>query len=66
MNEKINQLINFALKNEMIKKEDEYYSINKLLDLLKIDRFKRCEVDDISLYDILDSMLKYACEKELI
>ncbi|MGM9536614.1 MAG: UDP-glucose--hexose-1-phosphate uridylyltransferase [Intestinibacter sp.] len=66
MNEKINQLINFALENKMIKKEDESYSVNLLLDLLKVDSFERCEVDDISIYDILDDMLEYACEKGLI
>ena len=66
MNEKINQLIQFALENKMIEKEDVNYSINLLLDLFKIDHFEKKETEPLSLYDILNDMLDYACKNELI
>lgn len=66
MNTKINQLIQYALKNNMIDIEDTYYSINLLLDLFKLDSFEKQTVEDASIYEILDSMLEYAIQNHLI
>ena len=66
MNTSINQLINYALKNRMIEKEDRFYAVNQLLDLLKIDTFEEEITEDISLYEILDNILNYGVEKRLI
>lgn len=66
MNIKINQLIQYALKNNMIDIEDTYYSINLLLDLFKLDSFEKQTVEDASIYEILDSMLEYAIQNHLI
>ena len=66
MNTKINQLLEYALKNGMIEKYDYDYSANLLIDLFGIQEFKREEVEDCSIYEILDFMLDYAVEKGMI
>ena len=66
MNKRINQLVDYAIKNEMISQEDICYSVNLLLDVLKIDTFEREEVEEASIYDILDDLLDCAVEKGLI
>ena len=65
MNTILNQFIQYALKNQMINQADVTYSVNLLLDLLKIDSFEEQKVEDASLYDLLDAMLDYAVEKGL-
>lgn len=64
MNTKINQLLEYALKNGMIEKYDYDYSANLLIDLFGIQEFKREEVEGCSIYEILDFMLDYAVEKK--
>lgn len=66
MNTAINQLISFALQKNMIRKEDKYYAINLLVDLLKLDHFQEEDVEDESLYDILDKMLDYVVSQGMI
>ena len=57
MNTKINQLLEYALKNGMIEDYDYDYSANLLIDLFGIHEFKKEEVEDCSIYEILDFML---------
>lgn len=66
MNTRINQLLDYGLKNSMITEDDVAYSANLLLDLLKIDTFERVESEPASIYDILDDLLAYSVEKGLI
>ncbi len=66
MNKRINQLLDYGLKNGMISKEDVAYSANLLLDVLKLDAFERVESKEASIYDILDDILKFSVEKGLI
>lgn len=66
MNTTINQLITFALHNNMINEEDINYSVNLLLDLFKLDYFEQENVEEISIYEILDKMLEYAVSNHLI
>ena len=66
MNTAINQLIQFALNRQMIKKEDVYYSVNQLLDLFHLSDFKEEDTSNVSLYTILDAMLDYAVKTNLI
>lgn len=64
MNKKINQLLEYALKNGMIEEYDYDYAANLLIDLFGIHEFKREEVEDCSIYEILVFMLDYAVEKK--
>ena len=66
MNTKINQLLEYALENGMIEDYDYDYSANLLIDLFGIQEFKREQVEDCSIYEILDFMLDYAVEKGMI
>jgi len=66
LNTAINQLIQFALKNQMIHKYDTCYSVNLLLDLFHLNEFKEEEVSSTTLYEILDTMLDYAVKNGII
>ena len=66
MNTKINQLINYGLENQMISLYDVDYSINMLLDLLKLDCFERTTVEKIDYYLLIEDMLDYAVKVGLI
>ena len=68
MNLQISRLIHFALKKGMIHEEDVDYSVNLLLDLFHLDSFEMQEVSEdlVECTPILDAMLEYAVQKELI
>ena len=66
INTAINQLITFALQKNMILEEDANYSINLLVDLFKLNHFEKEVVEEVSLYDILDTMLDYAVHNGII
>lgn len=68
MNKSINRLITFALKKKMICEEDIDYSVNLLLDLFGLTDFYLEAVDeDLEVCTpILDDMLEYAVEHEII
>ncbi len=67
INIEINRFLNFAIQKYLIKKEDEYYSANLLLDVLKVEEFTPVEINETLpiAHDILENMLDYAVEKEL-
>ncbi len=58
----IASLIKYALKTGLIKKEDEIYSVNRLLGILKLDGYEEGTADDRPLNEILDSICDYAYE----
>ncbi len=66
MNEKINQLLIYALKNKMIESSDWNYCANLLIDLFKMDQYEKQEVEECSIYEILDCMLEYAIKNGMI
>ncbi|MCD7892529.1 MAG: UDP-glucose--hexose-1-phosphate uridylyltransferase [Erysipelotrichaceae bacterium] len=66
MNTYINQLINYAMSYQMIENDEIDYSINLLLDLFQLNDFIRIEVENDSIYHILDHMLDYAVENKII
>ncbi len=67
MNREINRLLHFALQQGLITKEDEYYSANLLLDLLKVEEFSPITIEETlaTPHDILENMLDDAVEKGL-
>ena len=69
INDKIFQLVSYAEKNGIIKKEDRIYAINKILEILQLDEYTEpdnppgeCE----SLEDILSPICDFAFEKGLL
>lgn len=68
INYEINRLLNFALQNNLIEKEDVIYCSNMIIGLLNIDDFVSEPVDEKldTAAPILDNILNYAVEKNMI
>lgn len=68
MNITINELLDYALHHNMITQYDVEYCANRLIDLLKIDEFKR-EITGFkkeSCVSLLEVLLDYAVKIEII
>ncbi|MFR1448525.1 MAG: UDP-glucose--hexose-1-phosphate uridylyltransferase [Beduini sp.] len=69
MHQAIQQLVNFALKEHLIEKEDEIYCINQLLALMQEVTFKKQEVPAYtknSAEELLNQLVTYAIQKGII
>ena len=66
MNKIINQLVSYALKNHLIDQEDVSYSVNLLLDVLKLTDFNREETEPAEFDEIMEAILKDAVARNLI
>ncbi|MGD9964207.1 MAG: DUF4922 domain-containing protein [Candidatus Izemoplasmatales bacterium] len=67
INLRINQLIKYGLTNELLKEDDTYYAINKILRLLRLDNFERVkEMEDISFSKLISDILDYSYQKGLL
>ena len=68
INTSIRKLINYGLECGLIEKEDEIYTINRVLEILNLDEYnepsEECEYD--SLEEILSEILAFAVETGLI
>ncbi|MDD6527298.1 MAG: UDP-glucose--hexose-1-phosphate uridylyltransferase [Oscillospiraceae bacterium] len=64
----IRQLVSYALDCGLIEKEDEIYCTNRLLEILGLDEYNEPEepLEKAELEDILNVLLDYAAEKEII
>lgn len=65
----IRQLVNYGLREGLLEKEDETFTINSLLETLDLEEMEEVSVTDeeeISLENILANILAYAVEKEII
>lgn len=65
MNQTINELVKYALKEHLIGEDEVDYSVNLLLDLLHLNVFTKEDVKERALVEILKDLLDYACEKGL-
>ena len=65
MNQTINELVKYALKEHLIGEDEVDYSVNLLLDLLHLNEFTKEDVKERALVEILKDLLDYACEKGL-
>lgn len=68
INFEINRLVNFALNKKLITNEDVIYSTNMLLGTLNLNEFDPEQVEENleTPTPILENILDYACEKDLI
>ena len=68
INTSIRKLINYGLECGLIEKEDEIYTINRVLEILNLDEYnepsEECEYD--GLEEILSEILAFAVETGLI
>lgn len=68
INYELNRLINFAIKQNLICKEDKIYSANMLIGLLNIDDFEPEDVNENldTPTPILENILNYAVKNNII
>lgn len=62
-------MIKYGIENNLIKKEDKVYVRNRIYNLLNINEPKNIKFNDnekIILKDVLDEIIKYALEKNII
>lgn len=69
--EAIKSLVNYAINNQMIEKEDEIWATNQICEALSIDTYEECEAKESDLEKILAVILDYAvsnglCEESVV
>lgn len=64
----IRQLVDYGLQQGLVEKEDEIYTINRLLELFQLDEPDEStqKIAAVPLQEILDGMLDYAADKGLL
>ncbi len=65
----IKELVNYGLANGLLKKEDEIFTVNQLLELFELDEMSNLQEADAletDLETILKEMLEYGVEKGLV
>ncbi|WML57923.1 UDP-glucose--hexose-1-phosphate uridylyltransferase [Neobacillus sp. PS2-9] len=69
INQLVQHLIDQALAVQLIEREDEIYARNQILSLLSLTEFKIedfAEKNSLEIPDLLDAIVDYACEQEII
>lgn len=69
INIEIKRLINYALSKNLINKEDEIYSRNMILEVLKLDNYEEIDIENAELNypdEILDNILIWAYENKVL
>lgn len=67
INESIYFLVDYALKNGLIEKQDRIYSVNRLLEILECTEYKAPkEPAEMTLPEALGNLCDYAVEKGMI
>lgn len=66
--ETVQELINYAINNELISSEDEYVVRNSILDILKLNEWNTPVItnSERSVDEILNEITDYACENGII
>ncbi len=63
----IKELIEYSLINELITKEDELYSINRILEVLNLNGYEERDVtEQRQLHEILSDICDYAVDRGII
>lgn len=58
----IRQLVDYGLRTGLVGKDDEIYTVNRLLELLEIEEYEDRPAPSAKLEDILKALLDYAVE----
>jgi len=66
INKRINQLIQYGLSHQLLKEDDKYYAVNRLLDIFKLRKFSWEQTEEASLEDIMDEIFDYAFSQKMI
>lgn len=63
--EAVKSLINYALDNKLIQKEDEIWATNRIIEALGMDSYEDAQAKSTDLEEILSTILDYAVENNL-
>ena len=64
MNDAIKQLVEYALKNELIHPDDEIYARNQLLLVLELDEYEEPEAASVrSVHELLEELTEHAVRR---
>lgn len=63
--EAVKSLINYALDNKLIQKEDEIWATNRIIEALGMDSYEDVQAKSTDLEEILSTILDYAVENNL-
>lgn len=63
--EAVKSLINYALDNKLIQKEDEIWATNRIIEALGMDSYEDVQAKSTDLEEILSTILDYAVENKL-
>ena len=67
INKKINQLIDYAKNKLFLGLDDEYYAANRIIYLLKLNKFEKVSVEEeLDYFDIIEPILDYAYKNKII
>ena len=68
MNELISELISYGICNGLIEPADEVYTVNRLLELFKLNEYQQPERTNNSrpLHEILEDLLSYALKEGIL
>lgn len=63
INERINQLLDYGLKNNLLQQDDVFYAQNRVLKLLNLTTFKKLEnLPDITFSTLINDIINFAIE----
>ena len=66
----IRKLVEYGLKTGLVKKEDEIYTVNRLLDLFELDEIEDkgavIPMEEEELEEVLGRLMDYAVEKGIM
>ncbi len=62
----VKALVNYALENGLIQKEDRVYATNRILEALELDSVSDCPAMEGDLQTVLAALLDYACDKGIV
>lgn len=67
INQRINELIEYAKKHLYLGLDDEYYSANRILYLLKLNKFSKETVkEELDFFEIVNTIIDYAIKNKII
>lgn len=67
INTRINELINYAQKNLYLGIDDDFYAVNRISYLLKLNKFTKEEISkEVDFFETMDAIINFAVEQQVL
>ncbi|MCF7923786.1 MAG: galactose-1-phosphate uridylyltransferase [Candidatus Izimaplasma sp.] len=66
INKKINQLIIYGLEHNLLKEDDKYYAVNRILTILNLKKFNWEEIESTNFSEIIQGIIDFALKNKII